>query len=143
MNILLLAEQIATRAHYGQYRRDGVTEYITHPAAIVKRLSNEDDDIKAIAWLHDVLEDTRVTENMLRKEGIPEHIIKAVKLLTKPKHQSYEFYLERIRLNPMARQVKIQDMLHNLSDSPTTKQILKYANGLLMLHADSVIIDIE
>lgn len=36
---VLLAEQIATRSHANQFRRDGVTPYITHPEAIVKKLA--------------------------------------------------------------------------------------------------------
>lgn len=57
-----------------------------------------------------------------------------VSLLTKDQSGlSYEEYLARVRANPIACRVKVADMLHNLSDSPTQKQILKYARGLLIL----------
>jgi hypothetical protein len=59
--VVLLAEQIARKAHVNQFRRDGVTPYITHPEAVVKKLGTESDDVLAVAWLHDVLEDTCVT----------------------------------------------------------------------------------
>lgn len=60
-------------------------------------------------------------------------MIEAVRLLTKRSGLSYEDYLRGVRGNALARKVKIQDMLDNLSDSPTDRQIVKYAHGLLML----------
>ena len=57
--IVRLAAQIATDAHRGQFRRDGVTPYISHPEAVAKRVEG-DDLAEAIAWLHDVLEDTAI-----------------------------------------------------------------------------------
>jgi len=38
-----------------------------------------------------------------------------------------------VKENEIARKVKVADMLHNLSDEPTKKQILKYAQGLVAL----------
>lgn len=130
---VLLAEQIATRAHANQFRRDGVTPYITHPEAVVKKLAAESDDVKAAAWLHDVLEDTCLTATTLLDSGIPKQVVDAVVRLTKTSGHSYNFYLEGVRENEIARKVKVADMLHNLSDAPTRNQILKYARGLLAL----------
>jgi hypothetical protein len=50
--------------------------------------------------------------------------------------ESYGKYLEPIKNNPLAKKVKIADMLANLADSPTEKQIQKYAKGLLFLLDD-------
>jgi hypothetical protein len=66
--IVRLAAQIATDAHRGQFRRDGVTPY-----------------------------------------------------------------LRRIKSDPVAKRVKIADMLANLGDRPSERQIVKYAKGLLIL----------
>lgn len=128
--VVELAEQIATRAHAGQFRRDGVTPYIAHPAAVARRLSGEPDDVIAAAWLHDVLEDTRLTATALRESGIPEQVVRAVELLTRQRGRSYGSYIEAVRGDEIARKVKIADMLHNLSDSPTERQIAKYSRGL-------------
>jgi len=38
-----------------------------------------------------------------------------------------------VKCNELARKVKIADMLSNLADNPTDKQIKKYAKGLLFL----------
>ena len=133
MRICEIAEQIARKAHEGQHRRDGVTPYVTHPERVAKSIAGNE-DLEAVAWLHDVLEDTSETEESLLAAGIPQHIVDAVRCLTKEDGVEYEDYLAGINQNALARAVKIQDMLDNLSDGPTEKQIKKYCRGLLSLH---------
>ena len=131
--LVFAAERIARKAHNGQTRRDWVTPYIQHPWAVQEKLRHEGPDVQATAWLHDVIEDTDVTAEDLIREGIPQKVVDAVLVLTKPRGQTYEQYLDDVRDNKIARKVKVADMLHNLSDSPTRKQILKYAHGLQWL----------
>ena len=133
MRICEIAEQIARKAHEGQHRRDGVTPYVTHPERVAKSIAGNE-DLEAVAWLHDVLEDTSETEASLRAAGIPQHVVDAVRCLTKKDGVEYEDYLAGIKQNALARAVKIQDMLDNLSDEPTEKQTIKYCRGLLILH---------
>lgn len=132
MNQLELAKGIAIAAHRGQYRRDGNTPYIMHPEAVAAKLVNETEEVQAIAWLHDVLEDTDETPSSLHSKGVTESIIMSVVALTK-NDEPYMEYLHCIRNDRNAAAVKIADMLHNLSDSPTPKQIVKYCKGLLYL----------
>ena len=126
-----LAEVIAKAAHTGQFRRDGVTPYIVHPKAVADSLENV--RYKAVAWLHDVLEDTAVSKYDLMVYGVPVDVIEAVEILTKKKNQPYEEYLKVVKENAMAKAVKIADMKANLADSPTKNQILKYTQGLSFL----------
>jgi hypothetical protein len=128
------AEAIAMRAHEGQERLGGAP-YITHPERVAKRVAGDQEAV-AVAWLHDVLEDTDETESSLLDAGISKEVVDAVKTLTKSKGTDYLEYLERVRANPLARKVKIADMQDNLSDDPTEKQIIKYAKGLLVLHGE-------
>lgn len=130
-------QEIATAAHFGQTRRDGVTPYIFHPHSVVTRLNSRDIYAVCVAWLHDVLEDTHETEATLLSKGVPLLVVDTVALLTKEKGVSYQDYLEKIKASPLASKVKIADMLANLSDKPTDRQILKYARGLLFLYEDS------
>lgn len=132
--LLERAEMIARRAHASQFRRDGVTPYIEHPRAVVAKLANESEEVRAVAWLHDVLEDTEETPSSLYEAAIPTMVVDAVLCLTKQELDTYDDYLQRVKENPIARKVKIADMLHNLSDAPTERQIIKYAKGLLFLH---------
>lgn len=131
-DLVSLAETLATKAHEGQFRRGGIIPYVEHPRAVVERLSG-DPEAQVVAWLHDVLEDTPVTADQLKAEGIPAHLVEAVSLMTKTAGKSYEDYLDGIAASPLATKVKIADMLSNLADNPTDQQIRKYAKGLLRL----------
>jgi (p)ppGpp synthase/HD superfamily hydrolase len=124
--------KLAEKAHSGQYRRDGKTPYIEHIYAVEKRVSHLGNDYRAVAIAHDLLEDSDITADDLLKEGVPEHIVAAVSLLTKPKYieMTYKKYLVEVKANELARRVKIADMLSNLADDPTDDQIKKYAKGL-------------
>ncbi|MFK7789983.1 MAG: GTP pyrophosphokinase [Phycisphaeraceae bacterium] len=130
--LIQVAEQIATQAHEGQFRRGGDVPYIEHPRAVVSRVGKDRDAI-VVAWLHDVIEDSDYTAESLKEAGIPSLLVADVVLLTKTREISYEAYLEGIGSSRIATRVKIADMLSNLADNPTKKQIRKYAKGLLQL----------
>ena len=63
-----------------------------------------------VAVLHDVVEDTRISFQDLRKAGYPESVIKALDGLTRRKNESYEQFVERAKSNAVARKVKIADL---------------------------------
>ena len=132
MTLIEKAEHYARYSHKGQKRRDGKTPYISHPEAVAQMVMN-DDRVKAIAWLHDILEDTEDTEQDLLASGFPVDVVEAVKILTRTKDVPYEEYLKRIKKNDLARSVKVADMLHNLSDKPTEKQKERYTKGIEFL----------
>lgn len=92
------AERIARRAHAGQVDKAGVP-YAHHPAWVAARV--EGDDAKAAAWLHDVLEDTNLTADDLRRAGIPEEVVHTVEVLTHAEGESYQDYLERVARHPL------------------------------------------
>jgi (p)ppGpp synthase/HD superfamily hydrolase len=127
------ARQIAAKAHSNQWRRDGITPYIVHPMQVALRLSHYPEEVRATAWLHDVLEDSAYKAGFLRENGIPESVIEAVVVLTKREGVLYTDYIEQIKAHPFARHVKIADILCNLADNPTNNQIRKYAEALLIL----------
>lgn len=129
------AEKVARIAHENQFRRDGVTPYVAHLEAVVAKLDDESDEVRAVAWLHDTLEDTKFTDFGLRENGIPEEVVAVVRILTHKRGVSYEDYLLKVKENPVALKVKIADMLHNIGDSPTKAQTLKYVKGLQILHS--------
>lgn len=129
------AEMLARIAHSGQTRRDGITDYISHLESVVSRLKEKgaNETEIAVGWLHDVLEDSHYTKSNLLDMGFHFLIVEAVDVLTKKAGQNYEDYLEGVKANSIATKVKVADMLSNLSDTPTRKQILKYSRGLIYL----------
>ena len=71
------------------------------------------DEEKAVAYLHDVIEDTELTLEDLREYGFSEEVLKAVDVITKEKGQDYQTYLYSVEENKLARVVKLADLRHN------------------------------
>ena len=114
----LKALSVAEEAHKGQFRKDGVTPYIEHPmkvASFLYTLGIRDDDILAIALLHDVIEDTTIQAGDLLEKGFSKEIVSAVCLVTKKPDYKNEDYYKAISNNAYATIVKLADRAHNLS----------------------------
>ena len=105
-----LALSIARKAHEGQLDKAGV-DYIKHPLYVASQVATEEE--KAVALLHDVIEDSPVSAEGLLQAGLPETVVTAVQVLTKKKEQDYQIYLETVKKNPLARVVKLADLKHN------------------------------
>lgn len=135
MNIDSIAATLASTAHAGQTRPDGLTLYIVHPMRVAARprAAGASAHVLATAWLHDVLEDTKTTVADMVAAGMPAPVISAVEALTRRKGEAYTDYIARVKANEIARVVKQADMLDNLTDNPKNRQIAKYAAGLMML----------
>ena len=105
-----LALSIARKAHEGQLDKAGV-DYIEHPIYVASQVDTEEE--KAVALLHDVIEDSPVSAEELLQAGLPETVVTAVQILTKKKEQDYQTYLETVKKNPLVRVVKLADLKHN------------------------------
>lgn len=128
-----LCKKIAYEAHKGQMRRDGKTPYIEHVEKVVSLVGNGE-VLQCIAWLHDVIEDTDCTTVRLTGLGVDQGIVWIVgQTLTHRKGSPYLLYIEAIKTSGIAKKVKIADIVANLSDSPTDRQVLKYYKALRIL----------
>ena len=105
-----LALSIARQAHEGQLDKAGV-DYIKHPIYVASQVETEEE--KAVALLHDVLEDSSVTAEELLIAGLPETVVTTVQVLTKQTGQDYQTYLQAVKSNPLACRVKLADLKHN------------------------------
>tara|TARA_R110000824_G_scaffold118090_2_gene270239 strand:- start:1203 stop:1622 length:420 start_codon:yes stop_codon:yes gene_type:complete len=130
-----LAAAIATEAHKGQTRWDKRTPYISHPAAIARDLIKRgfSEDFIAVAWLHDVIEDTSVTAQGLLDKGIPSDIVQSVETISKEDGQSYLDYILDVGRDPVARVVKVADITHNMSDLKKGSMRQKYELAIYIL----------
>ncbi len=106
------AIEIAVEAHRGQIDKAG-KEYILHPMRVMLRGRNDTEMIVGI--LHDVVEDTPVTIDMLRLEGFSEEVLVALDCITKHKGEAYGAFIDRVLTNPLATQIKLYDMEDNLN----------------------------
>lgn len=105
-----LAKSIAHAAHEGQLDKAG-KPYIEHPRTVAGAV--EGDTAKAVAWLHDVVEDSSMTFEDLKAEGITPEVINHVRLLTHDKSVPYLDYIATIKGDPVACEVKLADLRHN------------------------------
>ena len=60
------------------------------------------------------MEDTSVTFEQLAELGIDGEILAAVKLLTHDKSVPYLDYVRKVKENPIAREVKLSDLMDNM-----------------------------
>ena len=103
------AMQIAYEAHHGQVDKCGMP-YIFHPYHLAEQM--EDEYAVCVALLHDVLEETDFPQEILEKE-FPIAVMEAVDLLTHKEGVPYLEYVEKLKDNPLARTVKLADLIHN------------------------------
>ena len=139
-NMVEKAEEIARKAHEGQFRKMGEDKgkpYIIHPERVAKDIESivNSELHTVVAWLHDVVEDTDVTIKDLCAEGFPFEVIDAVKALTHTDRVSYLDYLVGLRQNEIARRVKMCDLRDNMRDLPKGARKDKYELAYFVLKA--------
>lgn len=111
-NMLGRAIEIAASAHAGQLDKGG-NPYILHPLWVMDKVRHLGEDYMIAAVLHDVVEDSDWTLEMLEKEGFNINVRVALYALTHSKDLDYDTYIKNIALNPIAKEVKLRDLEHN------------------------------
>ena len=112
MSTLKRATEIAIEAHKGQFDKSG-KDYIEHPLRVMEMGQTENE--KIVGVLHDVIEDTDWTFEKLSEEGFSQEIIAALKCVTKlSENENYDDFIERVKKNPLAVAVKINDLTDNM-----------------------------
>ena len=107
------AMKLAYEAHAGQVDYNNVP-YIFHPYHLAEQM---DDEISCtVALLHDVVEDTNLTIEDLEQE-FPKSVTEIIKLLTHDENVDYFDYVRRIKTNPIATKVKLEDLKHNSDET--------------------------
>ena len=119
------AYEIAREAHEGQYRRSG-EPYIIHPVQVAKILYElgMDSESMIAALLHDVVEDTELTKEDVKKEfgeDVAELVEGVTKLGKVPLFTKEEQQAENVRKMLMAMSqdirviiIKLADRIHNM-----------------------------
>lgn len=141
VNISLI---ISSYAHREQYRENG-NSYSVHPYSclnlyrdfvgieensydcidldLMYKYNIPFEGVQEVALLHDVLEDTEVTldeiEELFQELGLETYfelyIKRALILITHDKSESYEIYIDRMLVNPIASICKMVDLIDNMN----------------------------
>ena len=112
MGTLERAIDIATDAHRGQLDKTG-NDYIGHPLRVMAMGQTMEE--KIVGVLHDVVEDSTWTFEQLAAEGFSLRIIEALRCVTKlSENEPYDKFIARIKHNPLAVAVKLNDLTDNM-----------------------------
>lgn len=119
MTLVEKADALAARAHEGQMRKEAPTPYIAHPRAVAEILKRHSfsDTVVAAALVHDVVEDTNVSLDDLRRE-LGEEVARLVAPVTHDDSLSWEDkksqYIEAVRAAPdEVKAIATADKIHN------------------------------
>lgn len=120
--MLNTAIKIAKEAHKNQVDKGG-NDYFNHLVSVMNKMDTDFE--KTCAILHDILEDTYITKDILLEEGISIDVIDIVEILTRKHNEDYFKYIERILSNKIASKIKLADLEDNMNLSrikePTVK----------------------
>lgn len=111
------AAEYAKQKHGKQKRMQG-TPYYEHPYMVAKILKDKgfSEEYQIAGLFHDLIEDTETSyEDIL--ELTNRDIARAVLLVSKEEGYIMSEYMNRIKLDDMARMIKLADRLHNLNDA--------------------------
>ena len=135
------ASSFAKDRHRGQKDKAGkeyFEAHITKVAELVEQMFGGG-YLPVIAYLHDLMEDTKTVELELR-EMFPDEVVDAVVSLTRNSKETYMEYIQRVKRNPLAVQVKICDLIQNMDltrlPNPTEndrRRVMKYSQALAEL----------
>ena len=103
------AEALARKCFVNAVDKAGAP-YIGHCERVAGRL--EEPEYKVIGWLHDVVEDTDITIDEIRRD-FGADTADAVDAVTHRQDESWADYIERVKANPVAKAVKISDLIDN------------------------------
>jgi (p)ppGpp synthase/HD superfamily hydrolase len=110
------ALDLAIEAHRGQvYPSPDPEPFILHPLRVM--LGVPSGVAQIVAVLHDVVEDTEVTLMALGERGFGKPVLDAVDCLSQRPGEAYDDYINRLAINPIARQVKLSDLRDNLANN--------------------------
>jgi len=104
------ALKLCFEAHKNQLDKSGMP-YVFHPFHLAEQMQTEETTI--VALLHDVVEDTEYTIDDLGEMGFEKSVTDALRLLTHDDAVDYMDYVRSIKVNSIAKAVKLADLKHN------------------------------
>lgn len=110
---LAYAIALASKAFVNKKDKGG-QPYILHCLHVMNEMPADDEELRMIAVLHDVVEDTSWTLDDLREANYPERVVLGIAALTHNDGDDYfDKYIKGISFNADATKVKLADLEHN------------------------------
>ena len=111
---------MAIKYHKEQIDKGG-NSYILHPLEVMNNVDRMES--KIVAVLHDIIEDTECTVDILKEWGINEDAIESINTLTHKEGMSYMEYIREISYDFIAIEVKLADLKCNMDLSRLNRKV--------------------
>jgi hypothetical protein len=108
------ARAIATAAHLNQFDKGGKPR-LNHVLYVGDQFSDE--TRKIVGYLHDTIEDSKLFTVETLRATFGNDIANAVDAISRRDGEQYFDYIARCKKNSIAREVKIEDLKHNMDRS--------------------------
>lgn len=151
-SITTRAERFAELAHAGQVRRGTDQPYVEHCRRVARAAEVEIRrylkpmrhkkayesmvlrECVAAAFMHDVVEDSEFSLQLILEAGFSSFTVDIIRHLTKASGEQYEDYIDRIAgIRGFSAVIKICDIVDNLADEPSNAQVERYRRALITL----------
>jgi len=126
---LITAIRLAADGHGDQVDKLG-EPYIFHPLRVAMSVdvsdldANATDELRAIAVLHDVIEDTGVQPQEIAA-SFGNRVVEALDALTRRDGEHYSDFIIRVAADPLAVRVKIADLLDNMDPKRIPREVVE------------------
>jgi guanosine-3',5'-bis(diphosphate) 3'-pyrophosphohydrolase len=137
MELLLNAVDLAVRAHNNQKRKYTFDPYIVHPIEVARMVASvtSKEEVIAAAILHDTIEDTEVTFEVIEKvcgRSVAE-LVNMVSEISKPHDGNRQIRKEidkehYAKASPSAKTIKLADIIDN------SRSIMKYDSNFARVY---------
>ena len=111
---------MAIKYHKEQIDKGG-NSYILHPLEVMNNVDRMES--KIVAVLHDIIEDTECTVDILKEWEINEDAIESINTLTHKEGMSYMEYIREISYDFIAIEVKLADLKCNMDLSRLNRKV--------------------
>lgn len=127
------AMRLCFEAHKDQVDMAGLP-YVYHPFHLAEQMLEEETTTAAL--LHDVVEDSEYTLADLNQMGFSKPVLDALALLTHDESIPYLDHVTKLKVNPVARAVKLADLrrLDEVDDN-ALRRVEKYKEAISLLES--------
>ena len=114
---MLISSMNLINKYFSDKSDKGGNPYKDHLIYVMNHVDTTEE--KVVGLLHDIIEDTSVTEGQLLQYGIPKKLVDTIVILTKRSDETYDKYIKRIieSKNQIAINVKLADLENNMDFS--------------------------
>lgn len=129
--------ELVSLYHKGMVDKGG-NPYIDHLVSVSMNCISP--EAKIAGLLHDILEDTKCTKEILLKNSIPEYIIDIIEVVSRKSNETYSEFIDRVceSNNKFAMEVKLADLRNNSNLTRIKKPTIKDTRRVIFKYQPAI-----